>query len=61
MADQFKPGDVVHLTCGGPLMAVKYQAAVGVYCYWFNIKNEPMEKIFDSECLVKYVPRKKHY
>lgn len=45
MADEFKPGDVVVLKSGGPLMTVLEVGGLPgskarVYCSWFDGKNE---------------------
>lgn len=38
---EFKPGDVVQLKSGGPIMTVKFLDEDGdVYCEWFDKKEE---------------------
>lgn len=40
MADQFKPGDVVALKSGGPLMTVgSKRDGAKVWCEWFDGKS----------------------
>lgn len=60
MNSQFKPGDVVQLKSGSPLMTVEnvgdYSMSglnPGVQCVWFN-SNEKMESVFHPECLEHY-------
>jgi uncharacterized protein YodC (DUF2158 family) len=49
MADEFKPGDVVTLKSGGPLMTIsKIEPSVGeqrAWCEWFE-KNQPQGRYF---------------
>lgn len=38
---EFKPGDVVQLKSGGPIMTVKFLDEDGdIYCEWFDKKEE---------------------
>lgn len=55
---EFKKGDLVQLKSGGPIMTVQEVGAYsdlgiqdGVNCAWFDAKNTPMNKVFDSAML----------
>jgi uncharacterized protein YodC (DUF2158 family) len=51
MAEQLKPGDVVKLKSGGPLMTVKKREGDGrVWCEWFD-GNQPEGRYFDEVVL----------
>ena len=51
MADVFKPGDVVRLKSGGPLMTVEKRVPTGIQCTWFDGMNV-MSHSFRPESLV---------
>ena len=57
----FKPGDVVQLKSGGPVMTVsgKHAFTDGVICKWFDGKK-PAEDVFSAELLARYeAPRRR--
>jgi uncharacterized protein YodC (DUF2158 family) len=55
MSEQFKPGDMVKLKSGGPLMTVEHYDDMrgGVVCSWFNEKNERKQEAFAPDALGK--------
>jgi uncharacterized protein YodC (DUF2158 family) len=46
MADEFKPGDVVKLKSGGPLMTVVTADSKEAECEWFDEKKVPQRHTF---------------
>jgi uncharacterized protein YodC (DUF2158 family) len=50
MADRFKPGDIVALKAGGPLMTVTKVDGGRVWCEWFDGKV-PQARFFDETVL----------
>ncbi len=50
MAD-FKPGDVVQLKSGGPLMTVSINAGPAVTCEWFDDRQQVLVRAFGAVSL----------
>ena len=50
MAVRFKPGDIVALKSGGPLMTVTKVEGGRVWCEWFDGKA-PQAQIFEETVL----------
>ena len=52
LMSQFKPGQVVRLKSGGPIMTVEGDDMAGrVICTWFDEKNKPQSRGFAAESL----------
>ena len=51
MSEQFKPGDVVRLKSGGPMMTVAHVGDDEIYCEWFDDKKEPQGRGFSPVSL----------
>lgn len=50
----FKPGDVVILKSGGPLMTVVGKKSDGIHCCWFSEKDDNFKQFtFPAEMLEK--------
>lgn len=53
MFDKFKPGDVVQLKSGGPLMTVMGRTQYGVYaCEWFDKNHVSHSDTFAATSLI---------
>ncbi|WP_353460306.1 YodC family protein [Halomonas elongata] len=53
MSNQFKPGDTVRLSSGGPLMTVEQDRGDGTYFVkWFDDNNKLHSDGFSAEILV---------
>lgn len=54
MANGLKPGDLVQLRSGGPIMTVDAVGDGGkVRCEWFDDKDVAQSKIFSATSLIK--------
>jgi len=57
MADELKPGDVVTLKSGGPLMTIEKRETDGrFWCTWFNEKKQPDGRYFEEVLLRRANP-----
>lgn len=60
MSEEFKPGDVVELKSGGPLMTIVFieekNNGAEACCTWFNyfqFSYEPKKEVFKLYCIEK--------
>lgn len=54
MEEKFKPGDLVQLKSGGPVMTIQHINSDGCFCRWFDAANLLQHATLPIETLKLY-------